>query len=383
MKYGDYWRLHRKLFHQYFRSTVVARYHPVSTKTVGELIHALRQTPDQFLRHIRLMAGSNILRIVYGMEVKSEDDPIIVLIEESMNILSKFVNVGSYLVDSLPVLQYIPAWVPGAQFKRDAAKWTPIVEGMFMKPYMELKTSLENGDAKPCVLNDMLTDIYQDKEGHDRSLLESVVINTTGTAYSAASDTTTLTLLTFVLAMLIHPEVQKTAQKELDGVIGRDRPPEMEDQDALPFITALMKECLRWRPPLPLAVPHKSIADDEYKGFYIPAGSVIVGNAWAIMHDKERYQDPDTFNPSRFVDSEGRLRKDVPDPMEVFGYGRRICPGRHLALDLVWLAMANILAVFSIEKPIDEQGNVVEPSGEYMPGFFSFPAPFKAAFKVR
>jgi len=252
-----------------------------------------------------------------------------------------------------------------------------------MRPYIELKASFDNGDAKPCVLTDMLFDTSQDKEGRDRSMLENVVINTTGTTYLAASDTTTSTLLTFVLAMLMYPEVQKMAQKELDGIVGRDRLPEMEDRDALPFITALVKECLRWRPPLPLASPHKSIADDEYKGFYVPAGSVVVGNSWAIMHDEERYPNPDAFDPSRFVDREGRLRKDVPDPTEAFGFGRRICPGRYFLLDVAWLAMANILAVFSVEKPVDELGNVVEPSGEYTTGLFSFPTPFKAAFKVR
>jgi len=252
-----------------------------------------------------------------------------------------------------------------------------------MRPHREAKASFDNGNAKPCVLTDMLLSISQDKEGRDPLMLENVVINTTGTAYSAASDTTTLTLLTFVLAMLMHPEVQKRAQSELDGFLNRDRLPEMEDRDALPFITAIMKECLRWRPPLPLAVPHVCVADDEYKGFNIPAESFVFGNVWAIMHDKERYQDPDTFDPSRFVNHEGKLRKDVPDPTEVFGFGRRVCPGRYFALDFVWLAMANLVAVFSIEKPVDELGNVIEPSGEYMTGLFSFPAPFKAAFKVR
>ncbi|EKM51686.1 uncharacterized protein PHACADRAFT_102181, partial [Phanerochaete carnosa HHB-10118-sp] len=183
---------------------------------------------------------------------------------------------------------------------------------------------------------------------------------------------TTSTLLTFVLAMSMHPELQKRAQEELDGIVGQDRLPEMEDQDALPFITAIMKECLRWRPVLPLGVAHQSLADDEYKGFYIPAGSVIIGNTWAILHDAERYPDPDTFNPYRFVDREGRLQKDAFDPMEAFGYGRRMCPGRYFALDFMWLAMANILAVFSIQKPVDELGNVIEPSGVYTTGLFRY-----------
>ncbi|EKM49140.1 uncharacterized protein PHACADRAFT_265797 [Phanerochaete carnosa HHB-10118-sp] len=383
MGYGNSWRAHRRLFHQYFRSTIVFTYHPSSTKAVREMIRRLRDTPDHFMRHIRFMAGSNILRIVYGMEVESEDDPNLALVEEGIKIVSRIANAGAYLVDSFPIMQHIPAWFPGAQFKRDGARWKPIVEEMFTRPYKELKASFDNGDPKPCVLTSMLYNISQDEEDPNRSMLEDVVINTSGTTYIAASDTTTSTLHTFVLAMSMHPELQKRAQEELGDIVGQDRLPEMGDRDALPFITAIVKECLRWRPALPLASPHRSVTDDEYEGFYIPAGSLVIGNAWAILHDKERYPDPDTFNPSRFINREGRLRKDVPDPTEAFGWGRRICPGRYFFLDLAWLAAANILAVFSIEKPIDELGNVVEPSGEYTTGLFSFPVPFKATFKVR
>ncbi|EKM51548.1 uncharacterized protein PHACADRAFT_176971 [Phanerochaete carnosa HHB-10118-sp] len=370
MGYGDYWRAHRRLSHQYFRPAAVSKYYPSSAKSVHEMILALRDTPGRFMEHIRHMAGSNVLRIVYGIEVKPEDDPLIPIVEESVQVFSKITVAGAYLADSLPILQHIPAWFPGAQFKRDAAKWRPVVDAMYLQPHMEVKASFNNGDARPCLLTDVLFEMSQDREGRDYTIDEDVAIGVMGVSYAAASDTTTLTLFNFVLAMLMHPEVQKTAQEVLDGTIGRSRLPEIEDRDALPFITAMVKECLRWRPPLPLALPHRSVADDEYRGFHIPAGSVVIGNAWAILHDEERYPDPDVFNPRRFLDGEGRLRKDVPDPTDAFGYGRRICPGRYFALDVVWLAMANMLAVFSIEKPMDEQGNVIEPTGEYMTGSF-------------
>ncbi|EKM51547.1 uncharacterized protein PHACADRAFT_212190 [Phanerochaete carnosa HHB-10118-sp] len=383
MGYGDYWRAHRRLFHQYFRPAVVSTYHPSSAKAVREMISALRDAPDRFVEHIRHMARSNILKIVYDIEIKPEGDPLIAIIEEGVRVFSRVTVAGAYLVDSFPILRHIPAWFLGAQFKRDAAKWRPFVEEMYMRPHREVKASFDNGNTKPCLVTDALFEISRDKDGRDSLIDEEVVIGTLGTAYAAASDTTILAMLNFVLAILVHPEVQKIAQEELDNIVGRDRLPEIEDRDTLPFITAVMKECLRWRPPLPLALPHRSVADDEYRGFHIPAGSVVIGNAWAILHDGERYPDPDVFNPLRFLDGEGRLRKDVPDPMDVFGYGRRICPGRYFALDVIWLAMANILAAFSVEKPVDERGNVIEPTGEYLTGTFSFPAPFKADFKVR
>lgn len=76
------------------------------------------------------------------------------------------------------------------------------------------------------------------------------------------------------------------------------------------------------------------------------------------------------FDPSRFLTPDGTMDPDAPDPTETWGYGRRICPGRYFALDIFWLTIANILAAFVIEKPIDEHGNIVEPKEEFTTGLF-------------
>lgn len=90
--------------------------------------------------------------------------------------------------------------------------------------------------------------------------------------------------------------------------------------------------------------------------------------ARAILHDADRYPDPETFNPGRFLTADGLLDDSVPDPTQTFGYSRRVCPGRHFAQDMLWLAAANILAAFEIKKAVDLSGQIVEPSGEYTSG---------------
>lgn len=90
----------------------------------------------------------------------------------------------------------------------------------------------------------------------------------------------------------------------------------------------------------------------------------------AILHDGDRYPNPEAFDPTRFLTSDGELNGDVPFPTETFGFSRRICPGRHFAMDVLWLAIANILATFEIEVFADEKGNVEEPSGRYTSGMF-------------
>ncbi len=88
------------------------------------------------------------------------------------------------------------------------------------------------------------------------------------------------TLQTFFAALASNPRIQKRAQDALDTMVGPDRLPTMEDKPDLPYITAIAKECLRWRSVVPLAVPHIATQEDEYKGYRIPAGSVVIANTW-------------------------------------------------------------------------------------------------------
>lgn len=89
----------------------------------------------------------------------------------------------------------------------------------------------------------------------------------------------------------------------------------------------------------------------------------------SILRDETRYADPDTFNPLRFLTASGELDASVPDPVEMYGYGRRLCPGRYYADDLMFLATANILAAFVVEKPRDANGDILEPSGAFSDKF--------------
>ena len=80
--------------------------------------------------------------------------------------------------------------------------------------------------------------------------------------------------------MALYPEVQQKAQAELEAVIGSHRLPEFEDSKKLPYIHAIIKECLRWQNVFTLGIPHRVMEEDEYKGYRIPKGSIVLGNIW-------------------------------------------------------------------------------------------------------
>ncbi|EKM55880.1 uncharacterized protein PHACADRAFT_209392 [Phanerochaete carnosa HHB-10118-sp] len=364
--YGDAWREYRRLFHHHFRPMAVPQYHHKQTKAVRRLLHLLLDTPDDFMKHIRYAAGVAILDVTYAIDALP-GDPRIELVEAAVNTFGKLVGAGVYLVDIFPILKHVPAWFPGAQFKRDAAEYKKLVDGMYEMPYRQFKAALKEGRAQPCFTGSLLAEAA---DSTDTPELDEFFTNLTGTAYAGEHkppphcSTTVVTLTTFIYAMVLHPEAQVLVQEELDRVVGRDRLPEMADQDALPRVTALIQEVLRCvASPLAvgfvpafrfgyllspdaidlfLATRHRAVTDDEYNGCHIPAGSVVIGNSWAILHDEETYPDPHRFDPTRFLTTDGPalLRADVPFPAEAFGFGRRTCPGRPFVLDMLFLAVS-------------------------------------------
>ena len=94
------------------------------------------------------------------------------------------------------------------------------------------------------------------------------------------------TVQTVFVAMSRYPEVQKKAQAELDSVVGSNRLPEFCDRPSLVYVNAVIKEALRWQVVLPFSLPHMTTEDDVFRGYFIPAGTVIMPNVRLVeFHD--------------------------------------------------------------------------------------------------
>jgi len=107
----------------------------------------------------------------------------------------------------------------------------------------------------------------------------------------------------WTLAMLAYPETQSRAHAELDEVVGRERLPTFADYPHLPYIRAMVKEILRWRPAGPQAAPHRSTEDDWYEGMFIPKGTICIPNVWYMNRDPEVYgENAEHFDPERYLD---------------------------------------------------------------------------------
>jgi len=127
---------------------------------------------------------------------------------------------------------------------------------------------------QPCFCNDVLRVQAQEDMSDEQAAYLA------GSLLEAGSDTTSSTTIGFIQAMLLFPEVQRTAQKELDRVVGSRRLPTMDDAPDLPYIRAIVKESIRWMPTTVTAVPHCVTQDDEYMGYRIPKGAAVIVNVW-------------------------------------------------------------------------------------------------------
>ncbi|KAJ7252463.1 cytochrome P450 [Mycena rebaudengoi] len=360
MRYGDTWREHRRLFHSAFHLIASRRFRPQQVNASHDLLRRLLENSDDgVMKHIKHMNGALIMSIAYGVDTLPSNDPYMETAETVLDAALQAAVPGRYLVDTIPLLKYVPAWFIGAGFKRHARETKKLTVKMVQLPFQA---------AKRLVMEQLLP--------------QKAIQDTAGVMYGAGFDTTSAALGTFILAMLANPDVQKRAQEEIDAVVHEGHLPSLDDEESLPYVSALVKEVLRWKPVTPIGIPHAVAVEDTYRGYRIPAGSIIIPNIWAMLYDEIAYPDPHKFNPDRFL-LNGRLNPAVRDPSIVFGFGRRVCPGRHMAQSTLWITVASLLAVFNITKAIGKDGKILEPSYEYHSALVAMPFPFKCSIKPR
>ncbi|TEB27924.1 cytochrome P450 98A3 [Coprinellus micaceus] len=384
MPYGHTWKEYRRAFHQQLNHSVVARYYPIMVEERDVFLRELKETPADFPEHIRMFFGKVIMRTSYGIDDMSQNESFIHAAESLVDSFGDSIAPGKYLVNSFPILKHIPGWAPGAGFQKAFKKAAELGRKAVALPYAEAKTGLMQGKRSihPSLAASFI-EALPDEDAPTRQEEETKAMHVCASAYVAGADTTVASATALVLALASHPKVQKKAQAELDGVVGSGRLPMVTDRPSLPYIHAIVKELGRWYTVAPLGITHRTTADDEYDGHFIPEGTFVMANSWAIMHDPEMFENPFEFVPERYLNN-GEIDESVPDPeIAAFGFGRRICPGRHFSNDGLFLLAASLLATFDVAPSKDEAGNTVPLSLEVFSQLVAKPLPFQCNISPR
>ncbi|KAF8258559.1 cytochrome P450 [Lactarius quietus] len=345
-RYGETWRHGRKLLDRVLRPGAAATYRPMQQARARVLLSRLLLNPNEWKAHVELFQGELTLGMTYGYEVKGRHDRVL---DVSIR-LNKFADfkfhVFAMFLNSFPFLRHIPAWVPYISFKPFAQIGRKLGEEVVQEPMRFVKESIASGTARPSLALEYLQEIDKlSPSDPSRGEAEKTLANALGSLYS------------------------EEGSDEIDAVVGRERLPTFDDRSRLPFVDAMCREVLRWRPSQFLTQLRKMFSED----FFIPKGE-------AIFQDPSIYPEPDVFKPERFLNSDGSLRDD-PLLLSAFGYGKRICPGRHFVDATLFIYVASLLSVFRIEEVQD--GQEKRSKYKYTGSLINHPEPFSCSIIPR
>ncbi|TKA74677.1 hypothetical protein B0A55_04707 [Friedmanniomyces simplex] len=385
LPYGDTWRRVRKLMHNLTNVSMAGSYEPLqeeeSTRAVRDLIQAPRQYEKWFLR----FSAGLILRLAYSKPVNTGDEEYVKRIMQVNHHLERIVSPGSYLVDTFPILMHLPSWL--APFKREGVRLHAEELDLF-GTLLEEGTKASESQAEPNFCGKWSAE--RESYGLERDHVAYAI----GTLFEAGAGTTQAAMQNFMLAMTLHPEEYRKMQQEVDDVVGPDRLPLLKDMPNLPRVRAIAKETMRWRPVTAGGLPHQLIKDDVYmldgKKIFLEAGANIHPVQWSIHREPKRYPDPDSFRPERWLEADWPTYREPLSTypnlqnFSVFGFGRRICPGQHVAERSLYILMARIAWCCDISQEVDANGrHVVPPEYDYVAGFNTHPKPFPFELKAQ
>ncbi|KAJ4270013.1 hypothetical protein NW762_001686 [Fusarium torreyae] len=313
LPFGERWQMHRKLLQTSFSNTNVRQWYELQINEARRTVCNMMNKPETWETSLRRLAVAIVLQVSYGTEVPKDDDPYIKIANDAMYATGNGGVPANSVVDLVPlgkekmsarttrtlkkcdfgcangpwIVRHLPDWIVRDWSLRFARQWRWAIKKLHDIPFA-----------------------------------------------AAQTEHTWATCVIFILNMVLHPEIQEKARRQLDEVIGSDRLPTFSDRASLPYIEHIVQEIYR---------------------------TVVYANAYAMAHDERIYRSPHEFNPDRYGAGE-------PFPVGNFGFGRRVCVGRFLADNSVWIMVATMLATLQFCKRIASDGTPVEPRVRFTNG---------------
>lgn len=399
--YGPAWRLHRRVFTSLLTKYKISnRWNKalrheamVMVGRIAELGASSRSPADTtVLDEVSRFTASSVLQITYARRAETPDDPILRdLRVVSQNIASAFTP-GKYWVEDFPLLDIFPTFISPWKRKLTADHRFEIdlFERLLHGVEARLDGSQGEGGSNHCKLREQaggsviapdqcaVADLLRSKQFQlDR---ESIAYLAAG-IFEAGTETTAMTLDTFLLAAACYPEMARQAQAEIDNYMSskdheEELVPTFADLQQLPYLGAVVKEALRLTPTGSSGVGHTPTKLEPYflgldcdgvggtDNLTIPPGATVLANTYGLHHDHDRYPDPWRFDPGRWIApvapdeepppggencSTSGHSLDYTHANFAFGFGRRICPGSSLASHSLSMAIALLLLCFDFK----------------------------------
>ncbi|KAG6328286.1 hypothetical protein ID866_10803 [Astraeus odoratus] len=385
---NDRFRRLRRAIHGDFQPKEVQKYKSIQNQATKNLVVDTLNKPEHFREHALRYSADVILRITYGKDTPtSTSDPEVQRIHMANEHFRRANRPGAFLVDRIPILKYFPG------YGRQLDEWHRFDHRLYTEQIGRVKNLMASIDKTGACGPSFARSLLESADEHQMSYDE--VAHLAGGMFAAGAQTvmfvlsvvlrsanlqtlqTAITMMNAILAAASHPDAQARVQRELDQVVGRDRSPSWEDASSLPQLNAFIMEVARWKPVTPFGIAHRVSKDIIWRGQLIPAGADIFGCHLAISRDPSAFPDGEKFDPQRWLDKDGHIRTDLK--FSPYGFGRRICPGMHLANNSLFMTIANILWSFRVLERADAPVNKVT----YTDALTSAPVSFVVEFVPR
>ncbi|KAJ7642988.1 cytochrome P450 [Mycena polygramma] len=354
LPYGEVLKRQRAAFHQMLQPRVLGGYEEMQQIESLRLLMDLVRAPTQFYDHFLRFPASLVFNLTYGKRI-GDDGHDLADVQKSFMTLVQDISPGAHLVDTFPILDRLPNFL--SPWRAEAKQKHQQEIELYSRLALEVKAKMEKDTAMECFTARLW------EQQAKLNLSDEELFYISGSAFAAGTDTSAVTLLWFVMAMALYPETMKKAQQEIDSVFSSDTLPSFSRKQDLPYCFALVKEVLRWAPTVPLSIPHYTDADDEYEGYTIRKGTTVISSLWNMHHNEDAFPNSYIFDPQRFLaNNSGTVDIDdsVGEGHYGFGFGRRKCPGQHMAGKSTWIAVVRVLWAFNIERRKDTSGNVLK-----------------------
>ncbi|CDH53497.1 cytochrome p450 [Lichtheimia corymbifera JMRC:FSU:9682] len=299
--------------------------------------------------HILRLSLNYMLLNCFGIRAASTDDPIfkkcIYLIKYTM----VYTGLKYMISEYLPVLSFLDYLIGG---EKTFAKHIETERDAWIREWM----MNAHDDGKDCIATALLESV------HSGDIDEATAIVTLADLLFAGTDTAAVTIGWAFGILSVKPDVQRKIQQELDHFIETHRRmPIFTDRDHFPYMIAVQKECMRFRPTTPLGVTHVASEDIVWRSKIIPKGAIIASNMIAMHMNPDVYPEPHVFRPERFLDKTETFTASAKSKIEDrdqynFGWGRRLCPGSYLAEVHMFNAFTRVFARCTIEQRVDDEG---------------------------
>ncbi|CAH1422792.1 unnamed protein product [Lactuca virosa] len=351
--YGEHWRQFKSILVIHFLSkNKVEAYREVREEETEIAIEKIKKSCNMqeavnLTDLFQKLTNDVVCRVTFGMKYSEGESG-----RKFKNMLKEYFDVLSELnfEDMIPWLWWVDR-VRGtsARVEKVAKEVDEFLDGLVEERLRKQSTSGDDDDVDNSEdFLDILIKI-QKKDANsllDRDGIKGLLLD----VYTAGTDTTTTVLEWAFAELLKHPRTFKKLQDEVRMVLQDKNHINQQDIDNMKYLKAVIKETLRLHPPAPTLIPRVSREDAKVMGYDIMKGTRVIINGWAIQRDPKVWDEPDEFQPERFLDNnidyKGHDFELIP-----FGAGRRGCPGMQFALVIDEHVLATLLQKFDWELP--------------------------------